>query len=492
MRPPVATYASRGRTLALAAVPVAGFTVWAVWHAVDVVSAFGGHGNRLALAWALSFLLLWWVPISWLEKPRTVTARQQAQLDSRTVVIQIPIYNEDPLALRACLDSVLAQTRRPDRVRCVDDGSADPLPQIRDWFLRAAAEVGIDATWQRTVNRGKRHAQTLALIDDDSDIIVTLDSDSILDAKAIAEGLKPFADPKVTSVAGMVAVLNTKTNWLTLMTAMLYTPFTRSFRSAQSVLKRVTVNSGTLAFYKGDVVRQYLPVYAHETLFGRPMQMNDDSMLTLYGLLHGDAVHQPTSVAYTLVPETFSNYRRQQLRWQRGTFVRTGWWFRYAPVTSPVFWMPLLEIVQLLLSIVIPIVLLMQPAARSHAGSLVVSTLLVGAAVNWGISLRFFMIKRSDESIWFHILLVLGAPIAGVWRFLVVKPMYVYALLTFWKVGSWGTRGDGVEVGLGAPPGGGDPETVALSVLFDSDDTVQLPVQRVHGPDETAEQPAIR
>lgn len=101
------------------------------------------------------------------------------------------------------------------------------------------------------------------------------------------------------------------------------------------------------------------------------------------------------------------------------------------------------------------------------------------------------MIKRSDESIWFHILLVLGAPIAGVWRFLVVKPMYIYALLTFWKVGSWGTRGDGVEVGLGGPPLGGDPETVTLDELLDPDDTVRLPVQRVHGPDETTEQPAV-
>jgi hyaluronan synthase len=431
-------------------VPVAAFTTWAIWHVITVAGAFAGHGNRLAFAWAFSFLLLWWVPVAWLEKPRKVTGRQQRQLDHLTVVVQVPIYNEDPAALRACLESVLGQSRLPDRVRAVDDGSDQPCDEVRDWFLPAAARLGVDATWQRQENRGKRHAQMAALACDDSDIIVTLDSDSILDVRALEEGLKPFADPKVTSVAGLVAVLNTRANCLTLMTAMLYTPFTRGFRSAQSVLKRVMVNSGTLALYRGPVVRQYAGVYENEEFWGSPMQMNDDSMLTLYGLLHGDAVHQPTCVAYTLVPDRIPPYYKQQMRWMRGTFVRTFWWFRYAKISSPVFWMPLLELVQLLLSVVIPVALFTQPAARADAASIGVSTLLVGAGINWMIALRFFMISRTDEPLWFHVLLVAAAPVAGVWRFLVVKPMYFWALATFWKVGSWGTRLGGVEVGLDA------------------------------------------
>lgn len=452
MAAPVATYATRQRTLLLALVPVTGFTIWATWHAIAVASAFtGGHGSRLTLAFACSFFMLWWVPLAWFEKPYTATARQQRQLDRLTVVVQIPIYNEDEAALRACLESVLDQSRRVDRVRAVDDGSTDPLVHVRDWFLDAATAAGIDATWKRTENQGKRHAQMEALAADDSDIIVTLDSDSILDANAIGEGLKPFADPKVTSVAGLIAVLNTKTNWLTFLTAMLYIPFTRSFRSAQSVMKRVTVNSGTLAFYKGDVIRQYLHVYPHEAFRGRKMQMNDDSMLTLYGLLHGDAVHQPTSVAYTLVPDKIDNYRRQQLRWMRGTFVRTFWWFRYAPLNSPVFWMPFFELAQMVMAVTVPIALIMQPWARAHLASLGLSTLLVGLGVNWIVALRFFMVRRTDESLKFHILLVLLSPLAGIWRMFIVKPTHFYALFTLWKVGSWGTRGGGVEVALAAP-----------------------------------------
>ena len=117
------------------------------------------------------------------------------------------------------------------------------------------------------------------------------------------------------------------------------------------------------------------------------MQMNDDSMLTLYGLLHGAAVHQPTCVAYTLVPDRMSPYFRQQLRWMRGTFVRTFGGSAMRVLASPMFWMPLLELIQLLLSVAVPVTLMMQPAARAHAGSLALTTLMVGAAVNWTIAL---------------------------------------------------------------------------------------------------------
>lgn len=447
MRAPVATYGGKKSVVALGTLPILGFVAWAIYHLACVANAFSNHGNVLVTAWAISFLFMWWVPLAWFERPATASRRQQRALDAMVVAVQIPAYNEDRNALVACLESVFGQTRRPDRILLTDDGSEDPLTDVRHWFLDQCQKHGIDGVWNRQHNQGKRHAQMNVLRHDDSDIIVTLDSDSILDARAIEEGLKPFVNHNVTSVAGMVAVLNTKTNWLTMMTAMLYTPFTRSYRSAQSVLKRVMVNSGTLAFYRGEVIRKYAGIYENEMFRGKPMQMNDDSLMTFYGLLHGDAVHQPTSVAYTLVPENFDNYRRQQMRWMRGTFVRTFWWWRYAPVTSPVFWMPIIEVFQLLMSVVVPVALFFQPEVRGHLGDLALSLTAVSVGMTYMVSVRFLLLRRSDESVWFHLLLVAISPLISLWRSLVVAPMYWYAMATFWKVGSWGTRAK-VEVGL--------------------------------------------
>jgi hyaluronan synthase len=277
-RPPQAWFTEKRTVLALASLPFLIGIIWGIYQVTAVVTALNGRGSPLAMTFLVSLLLLWWVPLSWLEKPHTANADQQAKLDGLVVTVHVPVYNEDPSVLKAALESILAQTRLPNRIQIVDDGSKNSYEPVRSEFLARARGMHIDTVWARTENQGKRNAQMTTLAKDNADIFVTLDSDSTLDRRAIAEGLKPFADPRVTSVAGMIVVWNSRTNFLTRLTCMLYTPFTRGFRSAQSVLGQVLVNSGTLAFYRAAVVRKYAGVYENETFMGQKMQMNDDSM----------------------------------------------------------------------------------------------------------------------------------------------------------------------------------------------------------------------
>ncbi len=156
----------------------------------------------MAVPWLASFLLLWWVPLSWFERPRAVARSAADEPAALTVTVQIPVYNEDPAALRACLHSVLVQSRPVTRVRVVDDGSvhADGSPMayqdIRAELSERAAARGIETTWDRITNRGKRHAQIHVLADDDADIFVTLDSDSVLDPDAVREGSQTVRRPR--------------------------------------------------------------------------------------------------------------------------------------------------------------------------------------------------------------------------------------------------------------------------------------------------------
>ncbi|MFD6098319.1 glycosyltransferase [Nocardiopsis flavescens] len=449
-----------GVVAALAAVCLSGFFAWGAVHLVVLVRHGFGADTGLGLVWIVCFALLWWVPLAWLERPLRATPEQAADLDRLVVTVQVPVYNEDPRVLEMCLRSVLEQSRRVDRVRVVDDGSADPgtgapvdYADIRDRFLERASAAGVEATWDRTPNRGKRYAQMHVLAADDADVFVTLDSDSVMDRHAVREGLAPFADPRVQSVAGHVVVLNRDANVLTRMTGLLYLPFTRGLRSAQSVLRRVTINSGTLAFYRAHLVRDRAGVYEKETFLGRPMQMNDDSMLTFYALLEGDTVHQPSSLVFTLVPERAGHYFGQQLRWMRGTTVRHLWWLRYMPVRGVVFWGTVLEYVHLFLGYAIPLMILAHPGLRSQAGEIALAALVIGAAVGYLISLRIFTIVRSDETVFQRFLLFLLAPMATVWRLLLLRPLYLYAMLTCGRVAQWGTR-DRVEVALPAGAAG--------------------------------------
>ncbi|MFG2668548.1 glycosyltransferase [Streptomyces sp. NPDC048387] len=446
----------RPRTLALlAVVPLIAFLAWGIAHTVSVAASWtGGQRGGMALAWLVSFLLLWWVPVSWLERPRTAPPAARPALDALTVTVQIPVYNEDPQALRACLNSVLRQTRPVQRIRVVDDGSVDDdgapftYDDVRAELLTRTRTPGMpEVTWNRTPNRGKRHAQMTVLAHDDADVFVTLDSDSVLDLHAVEEGLKPFADPRVTSVAGQVLVLNHDANALTRMINLLYLPFTRGLRSAQSVLGRVTINSGTLAFYRAEIVRGAAGVYENETFRGRPMQMNDDSMLTFYGLLAGDTVHQPSSLVFTLAPERPGHYLRQQMRWMRGTTVRHLWWLRYLPATGIVFWTTVAEYVHVLLGLAIPVAVLAQPDLRGHLGTLLLSGLAIATAMSYLMSLRLFTVRRSDMTTRQTLLLFALAPVATLWRAVVLRPMYLYAMATCHRINRWGTR-DSVEVGL--------------------------------------------
>ncbi|MDA2804911.1 glycosyltransferase family 2 protein [Nocardiopsis suaedae] len=431
------------------------FGVWAVLHLFYAVAAHRSGSEGLAMVWAVCFLLLWWVPLAWFDRPTRAPADKRAELDGLAVTVQIPVYNEDPGILRQCLRSVLEQTRPVQRVRVVDDGSVDPgtgepmtYARIRDDFLARATALGVEATWDRTVNRGKRFAQMHVLGTDPADIFITLDSDSIMDRNAVREGLQPFADPKVQSVAGHVIVLNSRATLLTRLTCLLYLPFTRGLRSAQSVLGRVTINSGTLAFYRAETVRSVAGVYEHEQFWGRPMQMNDDSMLTFYALLRGNTVHQPSALVFTLVPERLRHYLGQQLRWMRGTTVRHLWWLRYMPVTGVVFWGTVAEYLHLLLGVAIPAVVFADPVLRAHWQEIGFAALLIGSVLNYVMALRIFAVRRSDESPAYRVLLFLLSPVAGAWRIIMLRPLYLYAMLTCRRIAQWGTR-ESIDVALG-------------------------------------------
>ncbi|RNL85885.1 glycosyltransferase family 2 protein [Halostreptopolyspora alba] len=441
-------------TASLGTIALSGFVAWGTLHLVGAVTEFVEPGTSLAMVWLVSFLLLWWAPLAWLERPIRATEEQHASLDELTVTVQVPVYNEDPHILRCCLRSLLAQSRPVDRVRIVDDGSVDPstgLPMdydaIRDEFLARAAEQGVDATWERTENRGKRFAQMRVLARDDADIFVTLDSDSVLDPHAVREGLAPFTDSRVQSVAGHVIVLNNRATLLTRLTCVLYLPFTRGLRSAQSVLRRVTINSGTLAFYRARPVREAAGAYENEHFWGRPMQMNDDSMLTFYALLNGDTVHQPSAIVFTLVPERFGHYFGQQLRWMRGTTVRHLWWLRYMPLGGVVFWGTVIEYLHLFLSYAVPVLILVDDGLRSQWEEIARAALVIGVAITYIMALRIFTVRRSDESPRHRFLLYLLAPVATLWRLVVLRPVYLYAMLTCRQIARWGTR-EGVEVSV--------------------------------------------
>lgn len=437
---------NRGRFLFGAGVVLAAGTVWALRHVKSTLDLAEGQHHRFGLVYSMAFLILsWQTLLAYMERPHRVTNRQAQQLNQLNVVVQVPVYNEDPEALRRCLDSLFRQSRMPQMVFVVDDGSnkADYL-WVENWAHDAAADHGIELRWERQANAGKRHAQARTFRSTpQADIYLTVDSDAILDRSALEEGLKPFRKPDIMSVAGVVLSVNSGKNLLTRIADLWFVVGQMTDRSSLSTMGAVLVNSGPLALYRAGYIRDNVNAYTNETFFGRRVEFSDDSMLTIYALQHGRAVQQPTAFAFCLMPETFSHHINQYLRWMRGAFIRSFWRFKYLPLDGYAFWAHVMGWVQMAIGLVVFVALfVIQPFIDPRV---IPAFLIVPVLVGYAQALRYLSINRDDITLGSQILTFALTPLACLWAFFGLRVIRWYAMATCLKTGSWGTR-DEIEV----------------------------------------------
>ena len=94
---------------------------------------------------------------------------------AETIAAVIPLYNKGDMIVRA-VRSVFAQTRLPDALVVVDDGSTDGSPDAARAALNEAP-VGIDCRFLSQANSGVSVARNAGADAVDSDIIAFLDAD---------------------------------------------------------------------------------------------------------------------------------------------------------------------------------------------------------------------------------------------------------------------------------------------------------------------------
>jgi hyaluronan synthase len=163
-------------------------------------------------------------------------------------------------------------------------------------------------------NSGKKFAQSVFVNHPEADIFVTVDSDTTLEHRAIEEGLKPFADPGIMSVAGVEENFNKDVNWLTRSVAVRNTYYQLTVWGTQSMFGDLLVNRGTFALYRAWVIREIVPAYVCETFLGRPVKLGDDAALTLFSQARGRTVQQLSAFSLPMHPEELLHHFRQWVR----------------------------------------------------------------------------------------------------------------------------------------------------------------------------------
>jgi len=271
-----------------------------------------------ALWMVMGTLLLLFRTLLWYRyRPYAAASIENAP---RLTVI-IPAYNEGAMVAQA-IDSVVAAQYPHERLEiiAVDDGSRDDT-----WHhMQRAAErhPELVSTVHFANNQGKRAALEAGFVRARGEIVVTIDSDSVIERDTLLAIVGPFRDSRVGAVAGKVAVHNRNAG---LIPRMLHVRFVLSFdflRAAQSVFRTVYCTPGALSAYRTDVVRRVLDRWRHQTFLGTPCTIGEDRALTNYILEAGyDTVYQRSAVVHTTVPETYGKLCKMYLRWDR-SFLR--------------------------------------------------------------------------------------------------------------------------------------------------------------------------
>ncbi len=345
--------------------------------------------------------------------------------EHQRVAVVVPVFNEDPEVFRSCLLSILGQTRAADEIYVVDDGSKDPacydlarevLPDSQDRVVRFPQ------------NRGKRYAQEVAFRNTSADIVLTVDSDSVLDRNAVCEGLKPFTMANIQGVCGQVRVLNRNHNFLTRVLDLRYRNSFLYERSAYTVWDSVLCSSGVISFWRAELVRAHLDDYVHQTFLGVPVGYGDDRRMTNYALLQGRVVFQETSIADTVVPISLRHFLKQQNRWNKSFFRETLFALTRLPLRRIAWWISLSEVALWLFFTVNLIASVIRPAfGGSELGVYYLGYL---ALMAYARNVRFGMGN------WGTFLL---SPLYGALHLFLLVPLRVVSLFSL-RDGRWGTR----------------------------------------------------
>jgi hyaluronan synthase len=376
------------------------------------------------------------------------------------ITIVIPAKNEEEViesVIRTIFNSDYPSSKM--RAIVVDDGSTDGTWEAMQRVQRNSEFSDRLKLVRHERNHGKRAALASAITRARGEIVVCVDSDSFVDRDAIRLLVQPFNDSRVMAVSGHGEAINKDEGLLQRLQHYWYAEMFRLVKGMESRFGCVSCCSGMLAAYRREAI---LPVI-HEWLRERsgttePILLDnaqreswvarglasklikspgEDRILTAFALSGRDArvVYQSNAVVRTIVPQSFKQFLRQQLRWSRawihGSVLSWRFMWRKSVPASVVSY--LLQFLLILSPAIVFLWLVIVPLQGEWIGTagFLAGTVLVGFL--HGLNTWKYQ-RTSIESVPYRMMFVLVS-------LFITVTVLLYGLVTPWK-GGWLTRAD--------------------------------------------------
>jgi len=163
------------------------------------------------------------------------------------------------------------------------------------------------------------------------EILIFVDSDSVVDEDAPHYIVQSFVNPKVGAVCGHAYVLNNNVNILTKMQDVRYYLAFRVNKAAEHLFKTVTCCSGCLSAYRKEYLLEFFDKWLNQSFLGMPATFGDDRSLTNFFLKKYWVLYDSRAMAKTVVPSNWRVFFNQQLRWKKS-------WFRESLIACKFMW----------------------------------------------------------------------------------------------------------------------------------------------------------
>ncbi|OPY77774.1 MAG: Poly-beta-1,6-N-acetyl-D-glucosamine synthase [Syntrophorhabdus sp. PtaU1.Bin058] len=354
-------------------------------------------------------------------------------VDAPSLTVIIPAYNEGRMVEKA-IYSVLSADYPQDRLQVlvVDDGSID---DTWHYIQKAAAGYPQLVTPLRfTKNKGKRKALEEGFRHASGEMVLTLDSDSVIERGTLLAMMGPFRDPQVGAVAGKVLVYNQNEGIIPKMLQVRYVLSFDFLRAVQSTYGTVYCCPGALAAYRTSVVRSVLDRWVQQRFLGIQCTYGEDRAMTNFILSSGyNAVYQRSGKVHTLVPEAYRKLCKMYLRWDR-SYIRETIHFARIVWKRP-FWARLISLADLLITNMrYPVgwASLFLFATLSISDPTTILRLFCAIGLFATLNLAYYLYS---ERSWLFLYGILYA----YFSFLALFWVFPYALLTV-RTRAWGTR----------------------------------------------------